>query len=347
MSTYPILSTTKRIGYIDSMRGFTMILVVLNHVALFCLNITKSIPSFHEYLQEFRMPMFFFISGFVLYKPAAKWDDIYIFEFFKKKIPVQIISPLFFYCIYMYLHNISFKNGMYSETKFGYWFTFVLFVFFIYYAIIRYILNLVKVNSYISDIVILLLGFTFYFTKYVPISSEIRGFLCITNWYLFVFFTIGTLVRKHFDEVQSWLDTKPVIFIAITVFFFSNIFSKEIGLHSSMFLLFLTSLSGIILVFSFFRAHKDLMSKSTYLGRSLQYVGRHTLDIYLLHFFLLPVMLKESSLQFLRSHPVPIIEFSISFTISLLIIFVCLVMSNIIRMSPMLAHFLFGAKYQK
>lgn len=48
----------KRIEYIDALRGFTMILVVLSHVAIFCVG-AYDVPNYHHYLQQLRMPMFF------------------------------------------------------------------------------------------------------------------------------------------------------------------------------------------------------------------------------------------------------------------------------------------------
>ncbi len=43
----------KRIEYIDALRGFTMILVVLCHVAYSCLGIDENTLSFHRYLVPF------------------------------------------------------------------------------------------------------------------------------------------------------------------------------------------------------------------------------------------------------------------------------------------------------
>lgn len=53
---------TKRIEYIDALRGFTMILVVLTHVATFCIDL-EGIPKYHTYLRQFRMPLFFSLAA--------------------------------------------------------------------------------------------------------------------------------------------------------------------------------------------------------------------------------------------------------------------------------------------
>ena len=64
----------KRIGWIDALRGFTMILVVFSHVELFTFELDP--PLFvNEVFISFRMPLFFFISGFIGYKANVVDDE--------------------------------------------------------------------------------------------------------------------------------------------------------------------------------------------------------------------------------------------------------------------------------
>lgn len=58
----------KRFEYIDAMRGFTMLLVVCAHVATY--SYQTDLVTFHAAFSTFRMPLFFFISGFILYKAS-------------------------------------------------------------------------------------------------------------------------------------------------------------------------------------------------------------------------------------------------------------------------------------
>ena len=100
---------TKRIEYIDALRGFTMTLVVMLHIASYCW-VINGLPSVHLYLYQIRMPMFFFISGFVLYKANVVWDTKQVISFFRKKIPVQLLSPLLFFVLFVYLIWYSFLH---------------------------------------------------------------------------------------------------------------------------------------------------------------------------------------------------------------------------------------------
>lgn len=104
------------------------------------------------------------------------------------------------------------------------------------------------------------------------------------------------------------------------------------------------SVTGVIIVFSSFRKYEYYLKKDYKIGFILQLIGRRTLDIYLIHYFLLPNLyfLKD----FLNSTNV-LVEFSISITFAILVITACLLISAILRTSPLLGHYLFGAKSSK
>ena len=70
LQVIPSNGVKKRIQYIDAMRGFAMFLVILCHVFTFSFGNHKSVIS--DWFLTFRMPLFFTISGFVLYK-ATFW----------------------------------------------------------------------------------------------------------------------------------------------------------------------------------------------------------------------------------------------------------------------------------
>lgn len=101
----------KRIEYLDAMRGFTMMLVVMYHVVNFCLGGFAESFSFNQMMGEFRMPLFFFVSGFLLYRSHYIWNTQGIFSFLRKKIFVQIISPFLFLCINSYLMRSYIGGG--------------------------------------------------------------------------------------------------------------------------------------------------------------------------------------------------------------------------------------------
>lgn len=338
----PANQAKKRIEYIDALRGFTIFLVVLNHVALTCLNVDLSLPSFHKFFFQVRMPMFFLISGFVLYKNDVVWNTTQIVYFFKKKIPVQLISPLIFFMVYMFVTKIDFIDGIFNDAKYGYWFTFVLFIYFVINALVRYCFR-----GRLADYVLLFIGVCLLpanwppLLDYLPVPKDIICFFSFPHWHFFFYFVLGNLLKKYYNQVQVLLDGRWLLPLCIFFYFIVNGFKSAIPVNKLV-LGTLLSISGLVILFSFFYKNQRVFSKVTRLGKVMQYVGRRTLDIYLIHYFLLPVNL--TFVTVFKDHPMPILEFVASSIIAIIIIAACLLVSNIIRLSPFLAHWLFGAK---
>ena len=116
----------QRIEYIDAMRGFTMILVIYSHICHFCFG--NSLLGFNAVFFLFRLPCFFFISGWLFETTAHKpfWQVT------RRKMMVQLL-PTFIFLLLLapppeFFHQLGALKG-------GYWFTFVLFEFFILYML--------------------------------------------------------------------------------------------------------------------------------------------------------------------------------------------------------------------
>ncbi len=72
----------------------------------------------------------------------------------------------------------------------------------------------------------------------------------------------------------------------------------------------------------------------------MTFIGRRTLDIYMLHYFLIGAF--TLLVPFAQQNT--IMELSISVTLTIIVISVSLLMSEVIRSSNFLAHYLFGVK---
>lgn len=242
---------------------------------------------------------------------------------------------------------------LFTDSKSGYWFTYTLFIYFVFYSFIRWFLYIFRCNDIITDSVVFFSGFIFYMLFSVrsifyslPVDQNVSALLSMNHWGYFLFFIIGTLFKKYYVNLQLLLDKNIVIFLFLLIFFGANVFYGFLLTNCQNLLFFLTAISGVVLIFSFFRINQSSFDKEKTIGRCLQYIGRRTLDVYLLHYFFLPVGLLDVS-SVLRNHPMPIIEFVITLVISLIIIGGCLISSNILRMSPAMSYLLFGVKKRK
>lgn len=63
---------SERIGVFDSIRGFSIFLVVFGHV-LMSFNLGGYSSFLGSVITTFRMPLFFFVSGFFAYRAVDKW----------------------------------------------------------------------------------------------------------------------------------------------------------------------------------------------------------------------------------------------------------------------------------
>lgn len=332
------------------MRGFTMLLVVLTHVSGLELGLAGSdATSYSKIFAEFRMPLFFFVSGFVLYKATTIWSVSYSLSFLKKKLPVQLITPFIFMMASIWVRHVCFSNAMFDYKKSGYWFTFTLLEYFCFYIVTNQMLDLIKAKGRNRDVLILFSGFAMYCVTVPtmidrwPLSENLVTLVGVPVWGNYLFLVIGTLVRKYFDKFEYALDNTPLIMLSIIMYFGFNVWSEIVSQLSSTFFNLLCSLSGLVLVFAFFRKNADTFKKDNRVGAVMQYVGRRTLDVYLIHYFFVNSNMGAVLPNFGELNS-PFIEFILSLIISICVIAACLIVSNVLRLSPTLAHWMFGAK---
>ena len=347
---------TQRLEYIDAMRGFTMLLVVYSHIITQCYYIEdiSTYNTFNTFFVLFRMPLFFFVSGFVLYKANQIWNVKNSLIFIAKKFKVQIISTILFLALFDYIFNLNFISGLISIGKYGYWFTISLFEYYLAYIIIDKLLYRLK-NNFFYDIILLLIGTFVFFITFKPndiyqllnINPVIFDSLGFPQLKYFIFFLFGIIIKRHFDGYKNLLNNSIKIGSIIFTFLVLSLIYIKVGAFPSFLInlpiLIFLGCSGIITVFAFFYKYQDYFTKETKVGRVLQYIGKRTLDIYLLHYFFLPRNLQMVG-EWFTENINPTLEFFVSLALAAMVITLCLVVSNIIRISPLLANWLFGVK---
>jgi len=345
----------KRINYIDALRGVTMFLVVFAHVMHGTLNLGGYDTVIGTFFITFRMPMFFFISGYIAYKESDFWNLRNFFMKLKNKSFVQIIPALLFFILFMLCFTnknvLEILVSAYRNGFGGYWFTFVLFEMFCVY----YIASLIShyTTPVMVDIILVvasLLGIAW--LSFASREGSLDAFLSMEKLAKYMqFFTFGILCRKHKTVFESFLRSDllkagVIITFVIGFYFFSN---EE--LKRSIPLLFafnhdiLVRYCGLLTLFMFFWVKQDYFNEDTIVSKCLVFVGRRTLDIYLLHYFFIPQM--HWLTPYLAPSSMLLVQLFLSLFISALIVAVCLLCSEIIRSSNLLAHFCFGVKRVK
>lgn len=327
------------------MRGFTMILVVYSHICGMCLG--DKWMGWNDIFFLFRLPCFFFISGWLFEKNDHDWNCATIRNIVKNKFMVQIV-PTFIFLLLLAPPPLFYSRL--GTTKGGYWFTFTLFIFFILNIfssrlVRKQFAKRQDILLFCFTLFISVLAFLYeaYYNRYFRHFGWLAnglGFLSLMTWRYYLFFYVGTIVKRHYEAFVR-LTNKPLIPILIIIGFVGIAQIPHTESIPLAYLVFsISGVLGMILVFTFFRlfyTHRfSLISH-----QALEYIGRRTLDIYLLHYFLLPRFLLPYGEQLRSYHKTPL-EFIIALTIALIVVGLCLVISRIIRLSPFLARYLFG-----
>ena len=335
------MKMSNRIEYIDALRGFVMLLVVLGHVPMYCYH-AFGMLSFSQIPSLFHLALFFFVSGwFFTSKSCQKPWGVFI----KEKAMQLLLPTVVFYLIFCWVKDVDIAGNLWHDKyKAGYWYCVVLFCFFILARLLGKTKGMGGVVLGIILSAVLLMFNTNAMSRMLN-NWGVPNVLCLQQWQYFVFFYMGSMARRNEGLFFSWLDNGKIMGVCIALFFTTLLlfYQQPVGLLGIKVEFLLWGGLGTVLSFTFFRRYASAFHQSTCVGRALQYIGRRTLDVYLLHFFFLP-----DNMAWLGRHIMgngnQTVELFISLIIALMVIGLCLLTSSIIRLSPPLAHLLLGTK---
>lgn len=350
----------KRIEYIDALRGFTMILVVFAHVETFMLSIDPGETFISSLFLSFRMPLFFFISGLVAYKESVVWNTKQYVKSVRERLRVSLLPTLFWGLLYIYTFSLgdicTFFNHYY---KFGYWFTLcllgLLLILYTYNYFVHKITRIQnkKVTVY-SLLLITLIAYLFrYVYKVTPNISHFSDILCLHQICVYMpFFVFGYIMSQYKVEFHRILDNKIIQSCILGLFCIFFLFQKYVPNDfyeiNKMLLIYrsvqyiIVGILGICVVYNFFRLNSQLFSRDKKIGELLQRIGKRTLDIYMLHyFFLTEIPFLE---QYVNRSSNIVIEISVVFLISIIIVSFTLILGKLIRTNSILGYILLGSK---
>lgn len=303
------------------------------------------------------MPLFFFVSGFLVYKPTFEWSIKQYISLVAKKVRIQLLPTIIFFilCVSIRHENIfvTMVEFLSTPAKGGYWFTWSLLHLFLFYYTIQIVLNKFSKSRKIKwDTVFIIfwcIAVLLYFMLFMPskfnFNTPFWDYSSLTQTIKYLqFFIVGILARHYWGQIENIFDSKNFSLFIIII---SVVCSLEclkfhnFSLPVEHVIRLVAIYSLVIIVLMFFRFYKDSFSRNTIIGQSLQYIGTRTLDIYLIHFILLPVLPSIGSFLSLY-RPNFLLEIVLSLSVSLIVIGGCLIISNILRVSPILSKYLFG-----
>lgn len=160
------------------------------------------------------------------------------------------------------------------------------------------------------------------------------------------FFVFGNLVHRAWEHAQRLFDTRWFFSVIAVIAFVccAEIFKWHITRGQWVNLPRTFAMYTLMLmVVMVFRHYQEHFSKQKRVGQVLQYIGTRTLDVYLLHFIFLP-SLPQVGRWLNVNHPNFVVEIVLAVGMGLVVIAFCLLVSNILRVSPLFKEYLFGKK---
>lgn len=262
----------ERINYIDRMKGFVILVVVMAHVLLFSLDMENSLMF--RFCASFEMPLFMFLSGYVAYISSKTSKEV-----ISKKLKRRFFSYLFpafslsyILALYHWLILDGHINFFYTLTN-GLWYLKVLAIFVCLQAII---VNCKK--TYMEFIVFFLAECIFFVGwKWSPFLNSLLNFNQAFLYY--PFFVMGEYFRRY--SLIDYLKNRNWIF-TISIIGFICLLNLKIEVH----ILKLIS-DGIIRPVCAVLAITYLFAVREYKDSKIEHwlngIGTKTLDIYMYH----------------------------------------------------------------
>lgn len=349
-----------RIEYIDALRGFTMLLVVMGHVEIFGLQLLDT--PLLRVISTFHVPLFFFLSGLMAYRATLRWDGAFFRSILQKTrqlfVPTILVGALF-----ALLHEqVSLQTFITHPYKMGYWFTIALLQMFILLYLINHLCWTINKREHVIDgmWVALLIGLSvlLYIAKVpamrMPMLFDIAN---IGSWHClflyFQFFAFGLIFAHYQGKLSQSIDNTFIEAFGILLFFVlvycrHELISEhetsavDIWKLTGTFIDTCCGYLGVIVVYHLFHKYQSHFTTASKLGACLQTIGRYTLGIYLLHWFCLPNLSKLNSI--IKIPPNLVIEIGIVLLLSILIIVGCMLCCTLIQMSKTLGLLITGKK---
>lgn len=272
----------KRLKYIDVIRGITMLLVIYSHLnyKLFG-NYPES--AINNIFVTFRMPLFFFISGFFMF--SSKYDMKTLKRRFVNRYTRQLYPTIIFLGIFVYLISGGVISALSDDYKCGYWFTIVSVEMFTIWGPILYMvakrhwtkqkISLLLMGSAICSSVVCVIGRKFLFDNIYWTTLS-----CDPLFHFIPYLLLGFLAKMYYDDITGKLLRLDLLTIAV-LFFVFTILKPQFSCFTLV-----PAVCAIYIIHYILFKLKDRIH-DTYFERIFTLIGTSTLEIYLIHYIVI------------------------------------------------------------
>lgn len=284
----------KRLCYIDSLKGFAILLVVIGHVFDGYINATMYtehtvfMSSAYNLIYSFHMPLFFIVSGYVFRVAYFKDENSP-----KPSLKSQIINVILIYVLFSILFGAfkivcgQFTNSdttiksilmIFIKPIYPYWYLYILIFFYLIFSRKK----VLECNNIVILSVLIIASCLSGFIK-----SEFSGYFEIKHFLFYlVFFFIGELLYTNKLKLISNLYVTIILFIISIALMFAYrdglaLYNEKHAYNTLAVWNFFIALGISLMLFLIF---KKLFSNENLLHvKFFSFLGRYSLEIYVIH----------------------------------------------------------------
>lgn len=328
----------KRIAYLDNVKAFLILTVVMVH------SLVSTLPSYQSnilfrYIVPFNMELFMFVSGYLMYKEEQPWS----------KIPhrfMQLMVPYFVWELIYGIKHVIFDQGDLMDKVIshltgafvnpagdGLWFLWALFfITVIQIAVVNVAKKLKMPSEILTAVVAVVMAAGLVVLKFKSFGYQ------FVAWH-YIYFNIGFYAKKHKEAIKpfaKYLMVSSVILYAVVPLFWVRNGLPTFVSHGHIAIgyayMFVCAVIGMCAFYTLFRTFAN--KESRFMG----YIGKCTLAIYMVHFLVL---------EFFTFVLIPALPFDmplwsqVAFKFILTPI-VCFGAHEILTKNKTVAHYLFG-----
>ena len=276
-----VINDKPRLEYIDCLKGFAIFLMVMGHFLswTFAEGSNASGPAVfvRTLIYSFHMPLFFFLSGYLVDKKNREWTISYCFKLAKKRF-VSLVIP-----------GLSFMALLYFRRNFWYfeWFLEVLFEIYIIFMFVQFVRYRYLPKSLFFDIAVQIVAAAVLLVFERNCPSMFAKFFSITRLaHFYPYFAFGFLFCKM-GLNDCVLKKNFVITICFFVWAILFFFKYDRTLPFDFVFTFLIASSAIVICMKI--AQDQNYNNASFFSKRLLKYGKSSLAIYLLSSMFIPV----------------------------------------------------------
>lgn len=327
-----------RLLYIDRAKAIAMLSVVFGHVGLYWYNGFDTDMNYcrvSHFTNMCQLPLFMYLSGLVVSTKRISINEA--FGGAIKKLRQLVIPFLVFGLLFTFLCTNSTPAGFIgNEAKFGYWYLWVLFVMYIFHNIYELLLGCTKhdriYDIFFGLVVYVLLKLTF---AVVPeLYSRILSLSFIAN--LYVYFYLGVMTRKYqlCDTLFANIKLLMIAGVAVCAYIVIDTYSLIIPFANR-----LLNYGTIIFVIGLLHLTEQ---RNNLINRYLEFIGKSTLDVYLIHYFILRLFTLYVVGEWLNSNYNPFFELILQLLPALIIATISVVIGKLCHRYEVIEKIIYG-----